>query len=286
MAPDRATRFGAFSAGLERPAQCACYDLPAPVGPTPLKSGAKAMLLPSNSHLLRRVPALALFPLAVNLAIAAHAQSLDPRHPAPLQPGVNSGTVDNFVGSNYFTFTGGPGAVTVTVSYNSMSLLGNAQRSSLTVELTDDKKSWVERRVISSLQQSKTTTMVGNLKTATRLILSVIPPSGGLVRAGGDYTATATGAVKFDPPLNPTELIVGTYTPMVVHDNEDSAAKFEANGALEFASGTTGRWKLFDADSHMYTVTFSQTRLSLKLIPGRGLVEAHDPTIIVFQRVH
>jgi hypothetical protein len=55
---------------------------------------------------------------------------------------------------------------------------------------------------------------------------------------------------------------------------------------LEFASGTTGRWKLFDAASRMYTVTYASTRLSLKLVPGRGLVDAHDPTIIVFQRTH
>jgi len=217
---------------------------------------------------------------------AAFGQSLDPRNPAPLQPGDNAGTVDNFVGSNYFSLTGGPGAVTITVSYSSMSLLGNAQRSALNIELSDDKKSWTEKRTISSMKQSSSTTLTGNLKTPTKLILSIIPPSGGLVRMGGDYTVTATGAAKFDPPLSPTQLIVGTYTPMSVHDNEDTAAKFSADGTLEFASGTTGKWKLFDAGSHLYTVSFAQTRLSLKLIPGRGLVDAHDPTAIVFQRTH
>ena len=217
---------------------------------------------------------------------ASRAQSLDPRNPAPLQPGSNSGTVDNFVGSNYFSLTGGPGAVVITVSYNSMSLLGNAQRSALNIELSDDKKSWTERRTITSMKESSSTTMTGNLKVPTRVILSIIPPSGGLVRMGGDYTVSATGAVKFDPPLSTTELIVGTYTPMSVHDNEDSAARFSADGTLEFASGTTGKWKLFDASGLLYTVTFAQTRLSLKLIPGRGLVDPHDPTAIVFQRTH
>jgi hypothetical protein len=136
------------------------------------------------------------------------------------------------------------------------------------------------------MKQSSSTTMTGNLKVPTRLILSIIPPSGGLVRMGGDYTVTATGAAKFDPPLSPTQLIVGTYTPMSIHDNEDSAAKFSADGTLEFASGTMGRWKLFDASSQLYTVTFAQTRLSLKLIPGRGLVDPHDPAAIIFQRNH
>jgi hypothetical protein len=224
--------------------------------------------------------------LSVLAASPAGAQSLDPRSPAPLQAGDNTGTVDNFVGSNYFYLTGGPGTVTIRVSYNSMSLLGNAQRSALNIELTDDKKSWTERRSISSTGQSSSTTLTGNLKVPTKLILSIIPPNGGLVRAGGDYTVNATGAVNFAAPLTPTQLIVGTYTPMSVHDNEDSAAKFNADGTLEFASGTMGRWKLFDAGSRLYTVSFAQTRLSLKLIPGRGLVDAHDSTVIVFQRAH
>jgi hypothetical protein len=228
-----------------------------------------------------------LFALTIQLALsAATGQSLDARNPAPLQPGSNSGTVDNFVGSNYFYLTGGPGAVTITVSYTSMSLLGNAQRSALNIELTDDKRSWTERRTISSMKQSSSTTMTGNLKVSTRLILSIIPPSGGLVRAGGDYTVSAAGSAKFDPPLNPTQLIVGTYTPMSIHDNEDTAAKFSANGTVEFASGTMGKWKLFDASSLIYTVSFAQTRLSLKLIPGRGLADSHDSTAIVFQRNH
>jgi len=68
----------------------------------------------------------------------------------------------------------------------------------------------------------------------------------------------ATGAVKFDPPLSPTQLIVAP-TPMSVHDNEDSAAKFSPDGTLEFASGTKGKWKLFDASSHLYTVSYAQT---------------------------
>ena len=217
---------------------------------------------------------------------AAYTQSLDSRHPAPLQSGPNSGTVDNFVGSNYFYFTGGPGAVSITISYSSMSFLGNTQRSSLNIELTDEKRTWVERRTITSMEESSSTTLVGKLELPTKLILSIIPPSGGLVRSGGDYTVTATGVIKFDPPLTPTQQIVGIYTPKSVYDNEDSAVKFFENGTLQFASGTTGQWTLFDADSRLYTVTYLSTHLSLKLIPGRGLVDVQDPTSIVFQRTN
>src|SRR3984885_1751421 len=244
------------------------------------------MFIATISRRMRWILTLAFVVLCAGLSSPAHAQSLDPHHPAPMQPGQNEGTVDNFVGSNYFYLTGGPGSTTITVTYKSMGLLGNAQRSSLNVELTDEKRSWVEKRTISSTQKSNTAKMVRNLKHTTKLILSLIPPSGGLVRMGGDYTVTAEGAVHFDPPLNPTELIVGTYTPQTVYDNEDSAVKFEANGTLEFASGTPGRWKLFDAGTRVYTVNYAKTRLSLKLIPGRGLVDARDPTSIVFQRNH
>lgn len=242
------------------------------------------MFSPMIYRSIQRVLPLAIGVLCAMSGSVTYPQSLDSRHPAPLQPGENKGTVDNFVGSNYFYLTGGPGSTTITVTHKSMGLLGAAQQSSLTVELTDEKRSWVTRKVISTPQQSSSTKMVGNLKQPTKMIFSIIPPSGGLVRTGGDYTVTAEGAVHFDPPLNDTELIVGTYTLKTIDNNDNSAVKFEANGTLEFASGTTGRWKLFDAGTHIYTVTFAQTRLSLRLIPGRGLVGARDPTSIVFQR--
>lgn len=243
-----------------------------------------------NSGTLARVARLVL-PLAFGVLCMvtgadAKAQSLDSHHPAPLQPGDNNGTVDNFVGANYFYFTAGPGMVNIVVTFKSMGFLGNAQRSTLNIELSDDKHSWVEKRTISSAAQSNTAKIFGNIKTPTKMILAIIPPSGGLVRMGGDYMVNVTGAVKCDPPLDPTTLVVGTYTPMVIQNNEDSAVKFEPNGVLEFASGTMGRWKLFDAGSLTYTVTYGPVRQSLKLIPGRGLVEAHDPTVIVLQRTH
>lgn len=238
------------------------------------------------AHISRgMVCSIALLLTAVTLSVRSPAQSLNPQKPAPLQSGANTGTVDNFVGANYFYFWGGAGKVTVTITYKSMSLLGNAQKSALTIELSDDKKSWTPlRTTISSLKESNQRELSGDLKKETKLIIAVIPPSGGLVRAGGDYEIRVTGAVRFDKPLTDTELIVGTYTPMTVYDNEDTAAKFLPDGTFQFASGTKGTWKLFDSDTHLYTVTFGSNRLSLKLIPGRGLVSASDPTSIVFQR--
>ena len=219
---------------------------------------------------------------AIVMSVSSCGQSLDPHNPAPMQAGPNAGTVDNFGGPNYFYFWAGPGESTITATYKSMSLLGNAMKSDLTVELYDENKTWVTRATISSVKESSERRLSGSLKKETKLILAVIPPSGGLVRMGGDYEVTATGAVRFDKPLSATELIVGTYT--TSYDNEDTAVKFKPDGTLEFASGTLGTWKLFDQDAHIYTITFLSNRLSLKLIPGRGLVETKDPSSIVFKR--
>jgi hypothetical protein len=215
--------------------------------------------------------------------VSSAAQSLDRQNPAPLKAGANAGTVDNFGGANYFYFWGGPGALKVTATYKSMSLLGNAMKSNLTVELYAEQK-MLARITISSLKESSQGGMPGTLKKETKLLVAVIPPSGGLVRSGGDYEITATGAVRFDKPLSATDLIVGTYTPMTIYENEDTAVKFRPDGTLQFASGTVGTWKLFDEDTQLYTITFLSNRLSLKLIPGRGLVDARDPSSIVFKR--
>ena len=226
-----------------------------------------------------------LFGLTLASCVQAHAQSLTAQQPAPLQAGPNDGTVDNFVGPNYFYLWAGPGKTIVTISYRSMSLLGNAMRSNLTVELTDANKTWVQRTTISSLKESSQRQLVGTLKKETKLLIAVLPPSGGLVRSGGDYEITVTGPARFGKALSDTELITGTYTPMVTYDNENTATKFLPDGTLVFASGTTGTWKLFDASSHLYTVTFGNNRLSLRLIPGRGLVAANDATSLVFSAI-
>jgi hypothetical protein len=220
----------------------------------------------------------------VVLSVSSSGQTLDPQKPAPMKAGPNAGTVDNFGGANYFYFWSGPGEATITATYKSMGLFGSAMKSDLMVELYDENKTWVTRATISSLKESSQRQLHGTLKKETKLILAVIPPSGGLLRTGGDYEVTATGAVRFDKPLSATELIVGTYTPMNIFDNESSAVKFKPDGTLEFASGTLGTWKLFDEDAHIYTITFLSHRLSLKFIPGRGLVQADDPSSIVFKR--
>jgi hypothetical protein len=245
----------------------------------------KATKMNPLCHYARRLTSFgAALLVGVALCRSASSQSLDPQKPAPLKAGANSGTVDNFGGANYFYYWAGPGESKITATYKSMSLLGNAMKSNLTVEVYDEHKTSISRMTISSLKESSQGELHGTLKQETKFIIAVIPPSGGLVRSGGDYEISVSGAVRFDKPLTDTDLIVGTYTPMSIYDSEDTAVKFRPDGTLQFASGTTGTWKLFDEDTRLYTITFLSNRLSLKLIPGRGLVDARDPSSIVFKR--
>jgi hypothetical protein len=115
------------------------------------------------------------------------------------------------------------------------------------------------------------------------MILAVrVPNTGGvaLLRSTGQYEIATSGAVRFDKPLTGTQLIVGTYIPRVVYGDENSAVKFKPDGTLEFASGTVGTWKLFDENTMLYTVTFPHNRLSLKLMPGQGLVNPINGSVV------
>ena len=101
-----------------------------------------------------------------------------------------------------------------------------------------------------------------------------------MIRTGGDYEIEATGVVKFDPQPSTVDLLVGVYIPMAIYENENTAVKFLSDDTLEFASGTQGKWKLFDVTDRIFTASFLSTRLSLKLMPGRGLVQTNDPSSI------
>jgi hypothetical protein len=215
------------------------------------------------------------------LGSTAFAQSLDPRNPAPLQPGTNSGILDSNTGdAQYFYYWAGPGDVTITITHVS----GGAE---VVMEIYDEAKSLgVARAAVTA--QSNSRHLSGNLKKESKWIVAVkFPDTGGvrLLRATAGYELTATGAVRFDKRPTGPGLIVGTYMPRVIYNDESSAVKFKPDGTLEFASGTVGTWKLFDENAMIYTVTFRSNRLSLKLMPGQGLVNPADGSL-VFQSTH
>jgi hypothetical protein len=63
------------------------------------------------------------------------------------------------------------------------------------------------------------------------------------------------------------------------------AIHFDDNGTVRTTDGHTGTWTLFDPDSLIYSVVIGADRWSLKLVPGRGLFNSNDLSVVVFQSV-
>ena len=57
-------------------------------------------------------------------AFVMGAQSLDPKNPARLQPGVNGANIDAFMSPHYWTFVAKKGTVKINVSFRAQSIIG------------------------------------------------------------------------------------------------------------------------------------------------------------------
>jgi hypothetical protein len=117
------------------------------------------------------------------------------------------------------------------------------------------------------------------------------------VRAGGDYAIAVTGAgidfagaaaAESAAQAGP-DRIVGSYAVMVCAPDFDCqnslAIRFAANGTVQTTDGHSGTWKIFDPDALIYSVVMGSDRWSLKLVPGRGLFNTSDLSVVVFQAV-
>ena len=210
------------------------------------------------------------------------AQSLDPNKPSPLQSGINKGTADNMVGPQYWYFIAGPGSVKVVARFKSMGLLGNVTTTTINVVLTDEKRTWKSTFPISAAASFSEKLIPGKFDKKQKVVLEVVPPPNGLVRSGGDYQLEATGAVEFDPPENTgVDPIVKTYV------GGRGLCKFLPDGRVIAADGTEGKWKLFDADTRVYSINYPGfSPESVKLVPGRGLVDANDGQTLVYTETH
>jgi len=213
---------------------------------------------------------------------SARAQSLKPEAPAPIQPGVNKGTIDNFIGTHYWYFTGGPGQTRVHAQFKSGGLMGNPYKVDVTFSLFDEARSWRTNKVLSSEGKVVDYTFLGDLKKPTKVLVSVAPPSGGLVRMGGDYELEVSGAVAFGAPST-ADPVVGTYKEMTGYTADLGDCKFSADGSIQSTNGASGNWKLFDQATHTYVINIDgQDRHSLQLVAGRGLLDGDS---LVFQQL-
>jgi hypothetical protein len=222
--------------------------------------------------------------LAALTVATGSAQSLSINSPAPLKAGVNESQTDNFTGTHYWYFYGGPGKVSVHCEFKGAGLLGASMAAPLTFTLSDAAQTWhISKKLVSgSTADQAQTTFPGTLKKRTKIIVTVAPIAGGLVRTGGQYDISVSGAVAYgeDKAGDP---IVQTFMQESGMTSNYGATKFKADGSVLASTGATGTWKLFDADTHTYVVVLDGQRLSLIYMPGRGLVSADDPNNVVFK---
>lgn len=226
----------------------------------------------------------ALICLAVGFTFA---QSLKPESPYPLKAGINKGTADSLVGTQYWYFYAMPGNSRVTVRFKTPTSLYGApiNNNVLTVTLYDERRTWRNTKVVTPKQNSSEATFTADkVAKKMKIIISVAPPNQNLIRMGGDYEIEATGEVEFDDAKNSLDPIVGTYAPKVMHYSDDyGTTRFLADGTIETANAFHGTWKAFDPENRIYTIVIGGIKYSLQYLPGYGLVRPDEPNMIVFQ---
>ncbi len=217
----------------------------------------------------------------------ASAQSLDSKRPTPLVAGENSGTVDSMVGPQFWSFQTKTGSATISVRFAAMGLFGNASASTIQVVLHDATGKQFAAESVTSTGKPVEVRWPGTFPKPATVVLEIRPAGSSLVRTGGDYSIAVSGAVNFANVKAPgPERIAGTYSLMVCPPTLDcQAVRFFANGSVKAADGTAGTWTSFDAAASIYTVKVGSNTWSLKLIPGRGLVDTANTNGIVFQAV-
>ena len=215
------------------------------------------------------------------------AQSLDSRHPAVLLAGENTGTVDSMVGPQFWSFRTRTGSASIVVRFASMGLFGNASASTIQVVLHDSTGKQFAAESVTSTGKPVEVSWPGKFSKPITVILEIRPAGSSLVRTGGDYTVQVNGAVDFANAKAPgPERIAGTYSLMVCPPTLDcQATRFFPDGSVKTADGTTGTWSSFDPQALIYTVKIGSNQWSLKLVPGRGLVDVANTSGIIFQAV-
>jgi hypothetical protein len=213
-----------------------------------------------------------------------------------MAPGENRGTLDCMVGPQYWSFDYRKGPGKLSVRFSSMGLFGNATTATMNVVISDLHHKWTETRALTSRGPPVALDIPANFPGPGGAVVELTSNGTCLVRAGGDYVITASGpAIEFggaaarSNAASGQDRIVGTYSVMVCAPDFDCqgslAIRFFDNGTVRTTDGHNGTWTLFDPDGLIYSVVIGSDRWSLKLLPGRGLFNASDLSVVVFQSV-
>lgn len=239
---------------------------------------------------LRRVDQLVA--LGVLAACTLSAQSLDPKNPARLQPGVNSGNIDAFMTPHFWTFIAEKGDVKIDLMFRAQSILGAQLRTTIGFNIYDiktpDKKF---TKLVTSSGEGATQSIEGPSEAEHQMVIEVVPPKA-LVRSGGDYQIQAVKGIKFlgagpaSGDMSGSDPILSRHFRTFGCNNDaECGIRFLPGGFIELSGGQRGSWRLFDRERRVYVIVIANQRQSLKLKPGIGLVKAHDDQLVVYQEV-
>jgi len=222
--------------------------------------------------------------ILIAAAAFASAQSLKPESPYPMKAGINRATSDSLVGTQYWYFYATPGNSRLTVRLKTPTTLYGAQLNTVvSVTLADEKHTWHNTKTVTTRpNQTEATFAADNVKKAMKIIVAVAPPNQNLIRMGGDYEIEASGNVQFGAVSGNADPIIRTFQSMV---NSYGATRFLSDGSVAASDGSRGTWHAFDAENHIYTVEIGKFRWSVQYLPGYGLVNPAEPSLIVFQEL-
>jgi len=228
---------------------------------------------------------------AFALVSQGSAQSLDPRNPTPLQPGENHGTIDNQTGAQYWALHYNPGAANIAVRFTSMGIFGNPMTATVNVLVLGPGGKMIGHQALTSTGQPAQLQWPGKFDKSGVWVIEIQPMGSNIVRNGGDYTIAVTGPALASAGAgggpSPND-IVGTYAVMSCPPDfqcDGLGIRFAPGGGVMTTDGHQGHWALFDPDARIYTVVIGPDRWTLKLSPGRGLMDTHDQSIVIFQAV-
>lgn len=222
-----------------------------------------------------------LAPLAsfyVLAAAAAQAQSLHVQAPAPLASGLNQGTVDSFVGPHFWSFTANPGRFRVVFSgagpQEGFSVGGRAQ-AAMAFAPSSRSSHFTER------EGAQGTVFEGVVDHPQKVVVEVIQAPSPLVRQTTDYTLAVSGEIGSISAGNGAGRggpapISGVY----MSKNGFGAVRFLPDGEVISSNGDHGTWTAFDPSSQIYSVVLGGTRMTVTLVPARGLIETGNHNIL------
>jgi len=212
-------------------------------------------------------------------------QSLKVENPYAMSAGVNRGTADSLVGTQYWYFYATPGSNRLTVRFRSPATMYGAaiNNNLLTITVTDDKRTFrLTKTVTAQKNATEATFTAAKVAKRMKIIVAVAPPNQNLIRMGGEYEIEASGDVQFGGAAGTADPIVRTYESKV---NSYAATRFLADGTVIASDGSRGTWKPFDPENRIYTVQIDTFRFSVQYLPGYGLVKSGEPNTIVFQEL-